>query len=71
MSEENRSIAADILRGAKAIGEFIGEDERRTHYLLDQGLIPAGKEGAGTWISFRSKLREYYYGRISAGNAGK
>jgi hypothetical protein len=42
---ENFSLAEDRLVGVKAIAAFRGEPERRTHYLLDKGEIPAGKEG--------------------------
>jgi hypothetical protein len=52
-------LAEDKLKGAKAIGEFIGESDRRTHHLLAQGAIPAKKIGH-EWISSKSALRKHY-----------
>ena len=45
----------DKLKGAKAIGEFIGEDERRTFYMLEQRQLPAFKL-AGRWNARKSTL---------------
>lgn len=58
-SPPHPSLAEDILRGAKAIGDFIGLDARRTFYGLQNGFIPASKEGA-TWVSTRSRLESHY-----------
>jgi hypothetical protein len=44
------------LRGAKAIGAFIGLNSRQTFYLLTKGEIPAKKIG-GRWIATRQRLR--------------
>jgi hypothetical protein len=52
-------LANDKLRGVKAIAEYIGENVRRTFYLVSEGLIPARKEG-GVWISFKSWLDAHY-----------
>jgi len=52
-------IAADRLSGAKAIAAFLGVTPRRAVYLLESGLIPAGKEGR-TWVASRQALREHY-----------
>ena len=37
------SIVDDKLDGVPAIAQFIDEPERRTRYLIQRGLIPAGK----------------------------
>jgi hypothetical protein len=59
-TEANQSdLAADILRGAAAIGAFIGLDERQTFHGLQNGHIPATKEGR-VWVSTRSRLRRHY-----------
>jgi hypothetical protein len=52
------SIADDMLRGAEAIGEYIGEDKRRTFYLLESQLIPAFKIGA-LWHMRKSSYQRY------------
>ena len=57
--EKEFSLSDDLLRGVKAISEFIGEDERRTFYLAEKGYIPLGKEGA-TWIGSKKTLRAHY-----------
>jgi hypothetical protein len=53
------NIAKDRLNGAAAIAGFIGEPLRRTFHLLEQKLIPAGKQG-GRWVASKSALQEHY-----------
>ena len=48
----------DRLTGAKAIGDFMGEDPRRIFYLLEQRLIPAFKLG-GRWNARKSTLLKH------------
>ena len=43
----------DVLHGAEAIAEFIGETARRTHYLLEKKRLPAYKV-LGRWRMRRS-----------------
>ena len=45
VTTDESSLANDILRGAKAIADFIGETEKRTRYLAERAVIPVGKEG--------------------------
>lgn len=52
-------LAEDKLRGVPAIARFIGEDERRTYYLLERGLLPAGKQGS-QWIASKRRLRQHH-----------
>ena len=52
-------LKEDRLTGAKEIGEFIGEDPRRTFYLLEQKQLPAFKEG-GRWTTRKSTLIAHY-----------
>jgi hypothetical protein len=52
---ESFSLADDRLVGAKAIAEFRNEPVRRTNYLLDRRLIPAGKEG-NVWVASKRAL---------------
>ena len=66
-SAQADSLANDLIRGAKAISKFIHEDERKTYYLLEKRLIPAGKEGA-IWIASRRALRAHY-ARLTGGEA--
>jgi hypothetical protein len=61
------SIANDLLRGARAIADFIGQTLRQTHHKLEKGIIPAGKDG-GQWIASRSKLRQHY-AKLTTGEA--
>jgi hypothetical protein len=53
------SLADDLLRGAEAIGAFIGLEPRQAFYGLQAGNIPAVKEG-NTWVSTKSRLRKHY-----------
>jgi hypothetical protein len=59
------NLAADKLSGAPAIAAFIGEPLRRTYYLLERGMIPAGQQGS-IWVASRTVLREHY-NRLTAG----
>jgi hypothetical protein len=54
-----QSLADDLLRGAEAIGAFIGLKPRQAFHGLQAGSIPAVKEG-GTWVSTKSRLRKHY-----------
>jgi len=60
-------LAADLLNGCAAIASFIGETERRTSYLLENRLLPAGKVGQ-RWGGSRNVLREHY-ARLTRGEA--
>ncbi len=45
----------DMLKGAKAIAEFLGEDQRRVFYMLERKQIPGFKRG-GLWNARKSTL---------------
>ena len=53
--ENENSLKDDLLTGAQAIADYIGEDKRKAYYLLENGLIPGRKRGA-EWISRKSSL---------------
>ena len=57
-SESPKSLADDILRGAEAIGAFIGLEARQTFHCLQAGNLPATKEGK-IWVSTKSRLRQF------------
>lgn len=59
------SLKNDILRGAAAISDFIGESKRRTLYKLECGIIPAGREGRN-WVGSKRLIRQHY-NRITSG----
>jgi hypothetical protein len=48
----------DVLKGAAAIGAFLGTSARQAFYLCERGQIPCGKLGA-SWIASKTVLREY------------
>jgi hypothetical protein len=52
-------LSSDLLRGADAISRFTGENRRRVFYLLENGQLPAGKQG-NVWIASKSALRAHY-----------
>ena len=66
-AEATDSVAADLLRGVRPIAQEIGETTRRTYYLLENRLIPAGKQGS-LWVASRRTLREHY-DRLTRGAA--
>ena len=61
------ALVSDIIRGAPAIGAFIGETEHRVYYLARRGLIPVGKLG-NLLIGSKQRLREHY-ARLTSGTA--
>lgn len=61
-----QSVAGDKLEGIAAIAAEIGSTPRRTHYLLEKKLIPAGKIG-GIWIASKRRLRAHFEA-IAGGN---
>lgn len=58
-SDKPSSIAEDRLGGVAQIATFTGETVRRTQYLLERGLIPAGKVG-NRWVASKRRLREHF-----------
>jgi hypothetical protein len=52
-------LADDLIRGAEAIGEEIGEPPRRVFVLLEKKAIP-GFKIRGKWYARRSTLRAHY-----------
>jgi len=64
-SQEDVTIADDILQGADAIAEFLGVTPRRAKYLIERRLIPCGKLG-GRCLASRERLTEHLRG-IAAG----
>lgn len=58
-SEEDDDEGGFLLRGVPRIARFLGEDRRRTYWLLQSGRLPAVKEGKA-WVTTRSALREHY-----------
>ena len=61
--EQNAStLGNDMLRTVHKIAKFLGESDRRTHYMLEQKQIPGFKIGAiwharpSTLIAFVKRL---------------
>ena len=57
--ENQQTDQLDLLWGAKAIGDFIGIDERKVLYQTDRGLLPVKRQGRLLTAS-KSKLREHF-----------
>jgi hypothetical protein len=58
----SENLADDMMSGATEIAEFIGEDERRTYYMLEKGMLPAFKFGKGkksVWRMRKSTFRQH------------
>jgi hypothetical protein len=56
---ESDALGSDLLRGVKAIADFINEEERSTYHKLSTGQLPGGKEGV-QWIASKAVLRKHY-----------
>jgi hypothetical protein len=68
MADDNTDdLASDRLRGITRIAAFLGEEERRTSYMVERDLIPYTREGRSI-VSFKSWLRGHY-ARPSNGEA--
>jgi hypothetical protein len=50
-----------VVRGAPAIARAIGTTPRRAYYLLENGVLPAVKEGS-IWTCTLDALRRFYEG---------
>jgi len=48
----------DILNGVEEIADFTGDDKRRTHYKLENEMLPAYQEGR-LWRMRKSTYREF------------
>jgi hypothetical protein len=60
MQHENQQAdQLDIIWGAKAIGEFIGLNEREVCYQADRSLLPVKRQGR-LLVASRRKLREHF-----------
>jgi hypothetical protein len=57
------SLAGDLLRGAKAIGDFLDESPKRIYYLVGRGYLKIGHLGS-TLIASKQTLRAQYDGLI-------
>ena len=52
-------LADDVLRGAQAIADAVNLPRRKVFHKLENGHIPATKEG-GVWVTTRSQLINFY-----------
>jgi hypothetical protein len=57
--DDERPLADDLLFGARAIGEFIGLDERQTFHQAANGNIPVTKMGR-LIVASRRMLRRHF-----------
>ncbi|MEQ8226782.1 MAG: helix-turn-helix domain-containing protein [Rhodospirillales bacterium] len=55
MNSMKSGLNDDLLRGAEAIGGYLGESRRRVHYMCQQGHIPAFQVGK-RWYAKKSDL---------------
>lgn len=56
MDDEQKSSDFVPVWGAKKIGKAINENERRTLYMLEKGMLPARKVG-NRWVAEMGALR--------------
>ena len=59
ISPKKKRIGDDLIRGAAAIAQELGEPLRRVYHLLETGQIPAFRLG-GRWYVRRSSLRDHF-----------
>ena len=66
-NETINTLGADMLWGAESIAEFLGINKRQALWKLENGLIPAGKNGR-VWIASKRKLIEHF-SNVTSGEA--
>ncbi len=68
MTTSETTPADDLLDSADAFVRFTGFSKRRIFYLLEKGLLPAGKLG-NRWIGSKAAVRRAL-ARIATGQDG-
>ena len=63
------SIADDLLDGMAAICEFTGMSLRRGFYIAEKGELYGVFKQGNRWIGLKSKIREGYIRKATAGEA--
>ena len=58
-SKNQQTDCLDLLWGARAIGQFLGIDDRQVWYQADRGLLPVKKQGRLLTAS-KAALREHF-----------
>lgn len=48
-ADNDNSIAADVLKGADAIADFLGMDQRAIYYAISKKQLPTFRMGAGVF----------------------
>jgi DNA-binding transcriptional MerR regulator len=68
---EQKQPAGDVLLwGVKAIAGEIGLSERQTYWRLENGQLPAGKQGQ-IWVASRQTLRAFFQDLATENQAEK
>lgn len=62
------SLSGDLITGVDQIAAFIGDTERRTHYLLSKGQIPGAFRRGNRWFALKSEIAEGFR-RLARGEA--
>jgi hypothetical protein len=52
-------VADDLLWGVEAIAKEIGQPVRQVYWRLENGQLPAGKNGQ-IWVASRQALRKFF-----------
>jgi hypothetical protein len=55
MSTANQNHTAEVIWGARAIGQAIGRTEKAAFAMLEQGKLPGARKIAGRW-AFNPKV---------------
>jgi hypothetical protein len=58
------SLSTDLIWEVEGIAHEIGRTPRQTHYLLNQGSIPAKKLG-GRWCASRKVLHDFFAAKFA------
>jgi hypothetical protein len=67
-SDETQPLASKLLRGARAIGDYIGLSESQVFYGHEKRNIPLTREGKHL-VGHKDVLDQYYRGKMKAKDA--
>lgn len=62
---QNMSLSEDLVWEVAGIASEIGKTPRQTHYMLENGHLPAKKIG-GRWCSSKSALRAFFASKFTS-----
>jgi hypothetical protein len=64
LASDDNALSNDLIWGVASIAAEIGRNSRQTFHMLENGKLPAAKNG-GRWVASRSGLRRHFAALIA------